>query len=79
MIHSLKLAFTAKAAYLFLTGYQSIFLKPSLGKTNGEKGAWEVWEINEACTKRHFEQPIFQEPLYLDDNVHLVHEPGPGT
>lgn len=81
MICSVKLAFTAKEYMSYWWISNVVFLKPLFEKSDREKGAREVWGINEECPKCHFEHLICRKPLYWDDNIFLVHRTsfGPGT
>lgn len=71
----------SKGAHVLLMDTNVVFLKPLFEKSDREKGAWEVWGINEECPKCHFEHLICRKPLYWDDNIFLVHRTsfGPGT
>lgn len=71
----------SKGVHVLLMDTNVVFLKPLFEKSNREKGAWEVWRINEECPKCHFEHLICRKPLYWDDNIFLVHRTscGPGT
>lgn len=71
----------SKGVHVLLMDTNVVFLKPLFEKSYREKGAWEVWRINEECPKCHFEHLICRKPLYWDDNIFLVHRTscGPGT
>lgn len=76
MICSVKLAFTAKEYMSYSWTTNVVFLKPLFEKSDREKGAWEVWGINEECPKCHFEHLIgmITYSWYTEPALGLGHE-----
>lgn len=66
----------SKGAHVLLMDTNVVFLKPLFEKSDREKGAWEVWGINEECPKCHFEHLIgmITYSWYTEPALGLGHE-----